>query len=86
MNCQQNDLAIVVGSITEPSANGKIVRCLRLCAEKKLPAWEIDPPIQAKFGYYTSIMDQLLRPIRNPGADEVDEMVLLVERPDVVKA
>ena len=86
MNCKQGDLAIIVGCVNVPVANGRIVRCVAFVPDYNIPAWDIDPPVVAPDGVYPSIHDSLLRPINNPGEDAVDEIVRLVGSPSGVTA
>ena len=86
MNCKQGDLAIIVRCTLEPSANGKIVRCVSSFVIDGHVGWEIDPFVKVSNGYYSSVVDRLLRPIRDPGDDAVDEIVRLVGKPEMVTA
>lgn len=91
MNCKPGDLAIVVRSYA--GNEGKIVRCVRLLSEAQLwegpgidslisPDWEVDLPLRnCGGGMQSSIPDCLLRPIRDPGDDAVDETLLRLPSP-----
>lgn len=90
MNCKKGDLAIIVKSWA--GNEGKIVRCLHLDAVRSRyenvapggfcyppePIWIIDRQIYGWDGSMSDyIADSQLRPIRDPGDDAVDEMLLL---------
>ena len=93
MNCKQGDLAIIVGT-TNFNA-GKIVRCLKLLPTARLNippgivetapnVWLVEPPLMAWTGNLSTLVrDRNLRPIRDPGDDERDEMLrpLPIKRP-----
>jgi len=76
MNCQVNDLAIVVK--IEPHEmgyehNGKIVRCVAPFQLGPWIIWQVDPKLDG----CELICDKNLRPLRNPGDDEVDETLVI---------
>lgn len=82
MNCKPNQLAIVV--LGYPQANlGRVIRCLaldefatRVCAS---PMWTYDGELTGMLGNRSSaVADSCLKPINDPGADAIDEMVLKV--------
>jgi hypothetical protein len=84
MRCKQGDLAIMVYSAA--GNEGKIVRCIRLAklseyselllSRELSPWWIVDRALMTTWGRVASVVpDAFLRPIRNPGDDEVDEMV-----------
>lgn len=86
MNCKQGDLAIFVRSTC--GNEGLIVRCLSLThhthvrnpdgTREESAVWNTDRPVRAWDGsVWNKASDHNLRPIRNPGADETDEMVRL---------
>jgi hypothetical protein len=89
MNCKPGDLAIVVWS--EAGNEGKILRCLRLVRKSVLMknfevkedwCWEIDRQIPGCHGTPTRfVRDSILRPIRDPGDDAVDETLLRLPSP-----
>lgn len=90
MNCKKGNLARVVRSAA--GNNGKIVRCLAWEADVlfvfgsvslfRSGAWLIDPPLPALDGSFAIYcVDEKLRPIRDPGEDATDEMVLRVGKP-----
>lgn len=90
MNCEKDDLVRV--SCPDSPSYGVVTRVVRLCPagqgfwdEREGPLWETESALQAYFGsrfaHSTLIRtfffpDSALRPIRDPGADAVDEMVL----------
>lgn len=69
MNCRPGDLAVVVKSQYDQTQIGKIVRVVEWCTWTK--GWIVSPPIL----FYPSVHDEVLRPIRDPGADAVDEVL-----------
>ena len=77
MNCRQGDLAVIVRSkLVWPL--GMIVRCVEFCVtENGDPGWILDRPLTHGQDVYTSVRDSCLRPIRDPGADAVDEMLII---------
>lgn len=88
MNCKQGDLAIV-SKVRGPGAggqgmehNGKIVRCVEMVVEDGFVAWIVEP----RLGRYHGVLDRNLRPLRNPGDDEVDEMLVMAGKPQGVAA
>ena len=88
MNCQHNDLAYVAKvpppccafhEAVHKSALGKIVRCSMLVIGAAGPLWVFEHPLTVTdhLGHEMSMMglsDEFLRPIRNPGNDEKDEI------------
>lgn len=74
-----------------PRNAGKIVRCVKLLGACRLldinevpqhypHAWQIDPPLVGWGGNNVSFCpDEWLRPIGNPGDDEVDETLRILE-------
>ena len=84
MNCKPNDLARVVSN-SETRFYGlvdKIVRVVSLYEFQGQQLWALGEPIYCIFGRHVlGIADELLRPIRDPGDDAVDEMVLKVGNP-----
>lgn len=99
MNCRKGDLAIIVKSWA--GNEGKIVRCLFIDAERSgyetlapggivhppEPIWIIDQEIPGFDGSLSNyIADSQLRPIRDPGDDATDEMVLIAGKPQEVSA
>lgn len=49
------------------------------------PAWWIDPPLIAPDGeVHEGVIDFLLRPLRDPGDDAVDEILTLAGKPQEV--
>lgn len=95
MNCKPGDLAIVV-SVKHGYENwaiGQVTRCVRFLGfsegrEGVIPddCWEIEPLCGPLGHVYSRISDSALRPIRDPGDDAIDEMVLIVGKPSEVTA
>lgn len=97
MNCRPGDLAVIVRSEGWGLAGeiarlciGRIVqvRFLRPPFNSACPSalvWDIEKPlIVSKDGHdfeVTGVSDDALRPIRDPGDDAVDEMLLRVPSP-----
>lgn len=69
---------------------GKIVRCIRL--EYTAPTmtsfglisniWLVDPPLEGVNGLAKHLPDAWLVPLRDPGDDAVDEMVVIAGKPE----
>lgn len=85
MNCKEDDLAIIVRS--QGGNRDKIVRCIELwpCVRGENrdgslevgPAWVVDRQLTSWDGSVGNlIFDSQLRPLRNPGPDEVDETLM----------
>ena len=93
MNCKPGDLAVVVKSFA--GNLGRIVRCIRLRSEAATvrrpdgsfvtdAIWEIDtclPDFSGTQGPFCQ--DSLLRPIRDPGDDAIDESLQWLRVPEV---
>jgi hypothetical protein len=95
MNCKQGDLAVFVRS--KAGNEGKVVTCLRLARWDEInearfahdagPIWKIDRAVPTLFPYGNDIRfadlahDSMLRPIRDPGDDATDEMIVLLGKP-----
>lgn len=80
MNCKPNDMAYI--SIPGPH-HGKIVRVLRIENCPGSPAWEYEGFIQCEMNgdRYESLWDDILRPLGNPGQNEVDQVLRRVPAP-----
>jgi hypothetical protein len=78
LNCEKDDLARIVRATLNPEYLGHIVRCIEPFIASRGPAWVVDPPIPD----FSGVLDSALRPLRNPGPDEVDEMVKLLGAPE----
>ncbi len=78
LNCEKNDLARIVMASQKPEYLGHVVRCIEPFIAARGPAWVVDPPIPEFHG----VLDCALRPLRDPGPDEVDEMVKLLGAPE----
>lgn len=91
MRCRVGDMALIVESCA--GNEGKIVQCLELAGLQGCLApdgqveegavWRIDqmlPSWSGTLGHH--ILDSQLRPLRDPGPDEVDEMVKLLGAPE----
>ena len=85
MNCKPGDLAVFVRS--DAGNEGKVVRCLRVATKRELkaqnfvsncgPVWLIDQLVNTNCGLLCPlVLDQYLRPIRDPGDDAKDETLL----------
>lgn len=80
MNCKPGDLAVYVGA--DERCYGHIVRCIRLSKLARLicelPCWVVEPalPCDDGDGDALGVADSLLRPLRHPGNDAVDETLL----------
>jgi hypothetical protein len=98
MNCKQGDLAILVRS--NAGNEGKLFRCaVWLGSDHYGPAaindvWHAvtlqrvtsDVGSVYEAGDLVKVSDSQLRPIRDPGDDAVDEMLLIVPSPAVLEA
>lgn len=80
MNCKPGQMARYIGN--NPRCTGWIVQCVelhaigtRVCGE---PMWVTAPCLPATSGDKDAIAtsDRLLKPLDNPGDDEVDEISL----------
>lgn len=90
MNCKPNELAVVVRRFPGAKSNcvGKIVRtvefvgraiCINAPDIEINDAWNVEfRGATTRLGYMLGVPDSCLRPIRNPGDNAVDEMVLKV--------
>lgn len=90
MNCIKGDLAIIV-SASDPALAGSIGH-ICICVEPVSHpisgehGWVIDPPAQIAGELFMHCLDRAMRPIRDPGNDAVDQMVLLCGLPQEVAA
>lgn len=90
MNCSKGDIAIIVGA-TYPALAGCIGHICR-CVEQVNhpisgePGWVIDPPVQMELGEFQNCLDKVMRPLRDPGDDAFDEMLLIAGLPQEVAA
>ena len=85
MNCRIGDLAICVRSQV-PERLGTIVKVVGPAADGA-PGWwtvECDLPCPSLLGWRAR--DDFLRPIRDPGDDATDEMLLIAGNPQEVTA
>jgi hypothetical protein len=73
VNCKKGDIAMYVGT-EYPHAQGQVFRCLSWITDLQgRSGWMTDPPPPVKG--MRGFADAVLRPIRDPGNDAVDEMV-----------
>ncbi len=91
MNCKPGDLAMVVNSTC--GNEGVIVTCLEYIGlmnwhgrdyrPKARPTWRIDRELPAFDGCHVGpfCKDEILRPIRDPGDDAVDESLAWTKTP-----
>lgn len=90
MNCKKGELVRYVGRIPRPNASGWIGRAVRQGPDFEGAAtWFVDPPLPG--GWVDCcrpdwVKDSALRPIRDPGDDATDEMVLIAGKPQEVTA
>lgn len=86
MNCKPGDLAMVVrcspGSEITLGHTCEIVE-MEIHPITKEIGWLVDPPCA---NGHDCIVDAFLRPLRDPGADAVDEMVQKLGKPEGVTA
>lgn len=92
MNCKPGDLAVIVACPPVPDAVGKVVECVRFVGQYLVEGvtytdvWELrwgDKDAREIWGTEGwGCPDEWLRPIRDPGEDATDEMLLLVGRPN----
>lgn len=81
MNCKPGDLAIVTHSNLAPHAVGRITRCvvMKPCPLRQVPAWRVEPAvaetvwIDGILHHGDWVLDECLRPIRDPGDEAQDE-------------
>lgn len=87
MNCKPGDLAQIVRALYDPEHVGKIVTCRQWAPDAWGGAWATDPVLRrSSSGAKLVWHDDDLRPIRDPGDDAIDEMVLIVGKPEGVTA
>lgn len=94
MNCKPDDLVRYVGRIRRPNLYGWIGRTVKLISISDGDrVWVVDPPLPGGVVFYEGrprrpewVYDASLRPIRDPGDDAIDEMVLIVGKPEGVTA
>jgi hypothetical protein len=77
MNCEVGDLAIVVRTHSGRHV-GKIVRCIALRPAYEFlngvaDAWDVLPPLEHPSGNHVPVSDWMLRPIRDPGDEVLDQ-------------
>lgn len=81
MNCRPGDLAIIVTAdrYTPNKVLGTIVRVTELDPNGSpvtgMPSWKLDRLYAVDDFFFNRARDSILRSIRDPGADAVDEMV-----------
>lgn len=81
MNCEPNDLAVVASTLGCPAAIpllGAVVKVLYI-SEVDLrygPMWRLEGVVRLRGIECNVIADAMLKPLRDPGDDAVDEMVL----------
>lgn len=76
MNCKPGELAFIMhaGGNDESWASGLVVRCLSVFMEGIYACWIIEKALVSPAGQmYTSVYDGVLKPIRDPGDDAIDE-------------
>lgn len=82
MNCKKGELAVIIKSDPDKQhAIGHICRVVERWQHQFLrhePAWRIDPVVS---GGYDVVLDECLRPIRDPGDDAVDETLVRLGKP-----
>ena len=86
MNCKPNDLAICIHSEVHERI-GTIVEVVGPAADGAPGWWTIksdNAPCPSPLGW--KARDAWLRPIRDPGDDATDEMVLIAGKPQEVTA
>jgi hypothetical protein len=79
MNCKSGDLAMVMRGFPELN-RGRVIRVttvdVLVGAVTNTPMWRYEGDLDGQFGGRCAcIADACLRPIRDPGDDEVDEIV-----------
>jgi hypothetical protein len=80
MNCKPGDLAMYVGWMEE--LRGRIFRVVAPAPAQHWPGifvWRVDPPATKVWG--DLVRDESLKPLRTPGEEETDEMLLIVPSP-----
>lgn len=83
MNCKQFDMArIVPNTPCDEWARGRIVQVRVPGTWLGLPAWTTDPLLVTPDGAVCEMVcDEILRPIRDPGDDAVDETLQRIGAP-----
>ena len=83
MNCKPGDLAVVVCA---GRLEGRVIRVTSLDPGRSpcgRPLWLYEGDLTDPDGFrYESIWDHILRPLRDPGDDAVDEMVVIAGKPE----
>ena len=85
MNCRIGDLAICVRSQV-PERLGTIVEVVGPAADGAPGWWTVKSNLPAPSLLGWKARDSSLRPIRDPGDDATDEMVLIAGKPQEVTA
>ena len=99
MNCKPGDLAIVVKANRVPENVGRIVKVVRLVSRGEVlfssgcvngtAGWLVEGRVRSFLGFNGNegvFPDNCLRPIRDPGDDAQDEMLVLLGKPEQVTA
>ncbi|MGC4396010.1 hypothetical protein [Hydrogenophaga sp. T2] len=92
MNCKPGDLAVIVRASDrfEHAWVGRVIRVTHLSGVglTGLPCWAYEGPRlhHRLFGDATAIADEVLRPLRDPGDDAVDEVLRRIGSPNEVTA
>lgn len=86
LNCKPGDLAIIVIRAGIPGSEhaGKIVQVTNL---RNIDTWTYEPLLaNPSGGFYEGIVDDFLRPMRDPGDDAVDETLSWLPVPELERA
>lgn len=79
LNCKPGDLARIIHHPTLPEYADRIVRCVRTHVHPRgRIGWIIEPRLPCGCDV---VADDLLRPIRDPGDDAVDETLTWLPSP-----
>lgn len=85
MNCKKGEIAMYVGTQANLAhVRGHLFQCLEWVTDSEgRSGWLTDPhPTPQCVG----LRDEVLRPIRDPGPDAIDEMLLVCGKPREVTA
>jgi hypothetical protein len=89
MNCELGDLAVIRDcSAGEEDSLGHFCTIVDAAMHPMTgaPGWCFDPPVMVNGDPRNCALDRNMRPIRHPGDDAVDEMLLRVGLPEAETA
>lgn len=88
LNCNRGDLVRYVGPAPRPNVFGWVGKVISYLPFDEEPAWVVSPPLPGGVLYrgkrYSTgewVLDKNLHPIRDPGDDAVDEVIIRLGKP-----